>query len=119
MKGLPLYLLIFVGTTAAALSLDWVKTMAAIEAPVPVLTAVYFLVVKVIGDLILTLASNRERSLLFYGEYALDLAFHAGLGAAAGIGIDTAATFLRGRADPAAVAVLANLGIILLGGTRR
>ncbi len=119
MKGLPLYLLIFAGTTAAALSLEWVKTMTEIQLPVPVLAAAYFLLVKVIGDLILTLASNRERSPLFYGEYALDLAFHAGLGVAAGIGIDTAAALLRGRAHPAAVAVLANLGIILLGGARR
>ncbi|HCC33742.1 MAG TPA: hypothetical protein DEQ28_07605 [Clostridiales bacterium] len=119
MKGFRLHLFILVGTTAAALSLDWGKTLAGLRLPAPILAAVYFLLVKVISDLILALASSRERSPIFYGDYAIDLAFYAVLGVAAAIGIEVAATVLRGRANPAAVAVLANLGIIVLGGTRR
>ena len=119
MKGFRLYLLVLVGTTAAALSLDWAKTLAELHVPHPVLAAAYFLLVKVISDLIMALASSPKPSPIFYGEYVSDLAFYAGLGVVAGIGIDLAAPLLRGRANPAAVAVLANLGIILLGGTRR
>ena len=119
MKGFRLHLLILAGTTAAVLSFDWAKTLAGFRLPDPLLVAAYFLLVKVISDLILALASSRERLPTFYGEYAIDLAFYAVLGVAATAGIEVAAAVLRGRANPAAVAILANFGIIILGGARR
>jgi hypothetical protein len=119
MRGLRLHLLILVGTTAVALSLDWAKTLAGFRLPDPLLAPVYFLLVKVTSDLIMALAFRREHSPIFYGEYAIDLAFYAGLGVAAAIGIEVAAAVLRGRANPAAVAVLANFGILVLGRVRR
>lgn len=119
MKGIRLYLLVLLGIAAVAATADWLRALLAPESPLWMATVVFFILVKATGDLIRATASPRERATAFFTDFLADLAYFVALGLVAALAIELIGGLVGARANPALVAVLAYLGIMILGGDRR
>lgn len=119
MKGTRLYLLILLGTTAVATAADWLKVLLVPGLPRWAGTVIFFLLVKTTGDLIRGAAAPRVRATAFFADFLAELAFFAGLGLVAALAIGVIGELVGARANPAMVAVLVYLGILILEGGRR
>ncbi|MDQ7794606.1 MAG: hypothetical protein RDU89_09375 [bacterium] len=113
------YLLVLVGTAAVAATADWLGAILIPGSPRWAHGVAFFLLVKLTGDLIRGLAEPRAQLTAFWAERLAEMAFFAGLGLVAAWAADVAGAVLGARANLAAVAVLAHLGVLFLGGEKR
>jgi len=114
-----LYLWTLLGTAAVAAMVDWMRALFVPGLSGWAATTAYFVLVKLTGDLIRGLAASRPGGTAFYADRLGELVFFALLGVVAAVAIDITGKLLGARANPAAVAVVAHLGILMLGGDGR